>query len=176
MRNFIARVIIFLIAERKLVQLFYPTPTAPVPSSYIQEQQRLEQQQLYDRHHPTPAPVHPPQQHQHYNPYTGSDQVMTPTQSYHHPPVFQQSTRHVARMSYSPNQGQQLEYSVSQQVTQQPQQQFAAPPPATNNNWGNFTESVSADITSSSSSSVEDINWDVRLDQIASSTSEAMVS
>jgi hypothetical protein len=45
--------------------------------------------------------------------------------------VYQQSTQHVARLSYTPNQGRQMEYSVSHQVTQQPQQQqFAVPPPA----------------------------------------------
>ncbi|MGK3754067.1 MAG: hypothetical protein ACI8RD_006375, partial [Bacillariaceae sp.] len=45
-------------------------------------------------------------------------------------PVYQQSTQHTARYSQTPNQGRQVEISVTQQVSQQPPQQFAAAPPS----------------------------------------------
>jgi len=57
-------------------------------------------------------------------------QQQPPVYAPQHQPVYQQSTQHTARYSQTPNQGRQVEISVTQQVSQQPPQQFAAPPTA----------------------------------------------
>jgi hypothetical protein len=86
---------------------------------YVQQPQ----QQMYQQQ-PQPMYVQQPQQ-QMYQQQPQPMYVQQPQQ-----PIYQQSTQHTARYSQTPNQGRQVEISVTQQVSQQPPHQFAPSPPA----------------------------------------------
>ena len=120
----------------------YPPQLSPPPQQYyraparahdaIEDQiQSLRQQQREEQsYHPAP---HRWQQHRHFDPYDATPQQAVHRSSYRPPqqePVYEHRTERVARMSYSPDQGRQVEYTVSHsnQVTQQPRQQFARLP------------------------------------------------
>ena len=105
--------------------VYYTTP-APQQQQVVYQPPPPPQQQVV--YHQKP----PPQQHVVYQqpPQQQQQQQVLYQQPPQQQPVYQQRTEHVARLSYTPNQGQVMDYSVSHQVTaQQPQPQVAAAPP-----------------------------------------------